>query len=461
MISRNLAYLLLIAGWLTACVSEPGTAETNDDNQTTTTAAASETTFPEKIAAGTIYEVNIRQHTPEGTINAFTEDLPRLQEMGIQVLWIMPVQPIGVKNRKGSLGSYYSINDYRSVNPEFGSLEDFKALVDQAHELDMYVILDWVPNHTAWDHPWITEHKDYYAQNEAGEVIYEADWTDIALLDHTNPETRKAMIADMKYWVTETDIDGFRCDHAGHEIPLYFWEESTAAIDEVKDVFWLAEWDGARMHLEFDATYAWELLHLTEDVAKGEHNADDLDEWIRKDLQEYGQSPFRLTMITNHDENSWAGTINERYGDSQRAFAAFIFTAYGVPMLYSGQEAGLDKRLAFFEKDSINWSDPNQLQPFYTKLVQFRLDNEAVWGGRYGGMPVRINDNPNVFAFRREKNSNTVIGIFNFSATTQQANLTDAGANGTYTDYFTGESHQLEAGGAMELRPWEYLIFSN
>lgn len=454
--SRTLWCLLLITGMLAACVTEPNTTETNnDDNQNQPSVS-----FPEKIAAGTIYEVNIRQHTPEGTINAFAADLPRLKEMGIQMLWIMPVQPIGVKNRKEPLGSYYSIKDYREVNPEFGSLEDFKSLVNQAHELDMYVILDWVPNHTAWDHPWITEHTDYYARNEAGEIIYEADWTDIALLDHTNPETRAAMIADMKYWVTETDIDGFRCDHAGHEIPLYFWEEATAAIDPVKDLFWLAEWDGARMHLEFDATYAWELLHLTEAVAKGEHNADDLDEWIRKDLQEYGQRPIRLTMITNHDENSWAGTINERYGDSQRAFAAFIFTAYGIPMLYSGQEAGLNTRLKFFEKDNIDWSDPNQLQPFYTKLVQFRLKNQAVWGGLYGGMPMRINENPNVYAFKREKNGNKVIGIMNFSPETQQLNLTDASVAGTYTDYFTGKEYQVEAGGSLELGPWEYLLFA-
>ncbi|PHN06852.1 alpha-amylase [Flavilitoribacter nigricans DSM 23189 = NBRC 102662] len=459
--SRNLWCLLLIAGLLASCGEGPDTTETNDDDQNLQPAAtATDATFPEKIAAGTIYEVNIRQHTPEGTINAFAEDLPRLQEMGIKMLWIMPVQTIGTKNRKGSLGSYYSIRDYREVNPEFGNLDDFKSLVDKAHELGMYVILDWVPNHTAWDHPWITEHKDYYAQNEAGEVIYEADWTDIALLDHTNPATRAAMIDDMKYWVTEADIDGFRCDHAGHEIPLYFWEEATSVIDPLKDLFWLAEWDGARMHLEFDATYAWELLHLTEDVAKGEHNADDLDEWIRKDLQEYGQAPIRLTMITNHDENSWAGTLNERYGESQKAFATFVFTAYGVPMLYSGQEAGLDKRLRFFEKDTIDWSDPNQLQPFYTQLVQFRLDNEAVWGGLYGGMPVRINDNANVYAFKREKNGNTVIGILNFSATSQSADLTDSSINGTYTDYFTGEEYTLESDGSLELGPWEYLLFA-
>lgn len=416
------------------------------------------TTFPEKIADATIYEVNIRQHTPEGTINAFAEDLPRLKDLGIDVLWIMPIQPIGVKERKGSLGSYYSINDYETVNPEFGTDEDFKNLIKKCHEMDMYVILDWVPNHTAWDHPWITEHPDYYTQNEKGEIVYEADWSDIALLDHTNPATRRAMIDALKVWITEYDVDGFRCDHAGHEIPLYFWEEATAELDEMKDIFWLAEWDGARMHLEFDATYAWELLHETEHVAKGEKKGSDLAHWIQKDIKEYGMKPFRMTMITNHDENSWAGTINERYGDAQKAMATFIFTAYGIPMLYSGQEVGLDKRLRFFEKDTIEWSDANQLQPFYKKLIELKKANKALWAGEFGGMPISLNNDENVYAWKREKGGNTVIGITNFSASKQQAPIKDKSVYGTYTDYFTGQQYELGEGG-LELEPWQYLIF--
>lgn len=453
--TRNIWCLLLTAALFAACRTEPDTTQ-NDSLPS----AEPSVTFPEKMADGTIYEVNIRQHTTEGTLNAFAKDLPRLQEMGIKMLWLMPVQPIGEKERKGTLGSYYSIKDYKAVNPEFGTLEDFKALVKTAHDLGMYVILDWVPNHTAWDNPWITDHPEYYAKNEAGEIIYEADWTDIALLDHTQPETRTAMIDAMKYWVTETDIDGFRCDHAGHEIPLYFWEEATAELDPLKDLFWLAEWDGARMHLEFDATYAWELLHLTEDVAKGEHNADDLADWIQKDLQEYGQKPLRLTMITNHDENSWAGTINERYGASQQAFATFIFTAYGVPMLYSGQEVGLDKRLAFFEKDSINWSDPSQLQPFYSKLVQLKLNNPAIWGGEYGGMPIRINADADIYAFKRQKGANVVIGIMNFSDESREMTLTNKAVSGTYTDYFTGATFNLTQEQPLSLQPWQFLVFT-
>ena len=416
------------------------------------------TTFPEKIADATIYEVNIRQHTPEGTINAFAEDLPRLKELGIDMLWIMPIQPIGMKERKGPLGSYYSINNYEIVNPEFGTSEDFKNLVKKCHEMDMYVILDWVPNHTAWDHPWITDHPDYYAQNDKGEIVYEADWSDIALLDHTNPGTRRAMIDALKVWITKYDVDGFRCDHAGHEIPLYFWEEATAELDELKDIFWLAEWDGARMHLEFDATYAWELLHETEHVAKGEKKGSDLGKWIQKDIKEYGMKPFRMTMITNHDENSWAGTIKERYGDAQKAMATFIFTAYGIPMLYSGQEAGLNKRLKFFEKDTIDWSDPNKMQSFYKKLIELKKSNKALWAGEYGGMPVPINNNENVYAWKREKDGNTVIGITNFSASKQQVPINDQSVYGTYTDYFTRQEYLLGEEG-FELEPWQYLIF--
>lgn len=412
------------------------------------------------MADGTIYEVNIRQHTEEGTIKAFTEDLPRLKELGVKLLWIMPVQPIGVKNRKEPLGSYYSIRDYKKVNPEFGTEEDFKNLVTKTHELGMYLILDWVPNHTAWDHPWITEHPEYYAQDGKGNIVNEADWTDIALLDHTNPETRAAMIEAMQYWTTNFNIDGFRCDHAGHEIPLYFWEEARSVVDPEKNLFWLAEWDGARMHLEFDATYAWPLLGITDKMGKGEANANDLANWIQGDLQEYGQKPIRLTMITNHDENSWNGTEFERYGEGVKTFATFIFTAYGVPMLYSGQEVGLDKRLKFFEKDTIDWSDPKEFQPFYKKLVTLHKDNQALWGSDQGGMAVRINnEDPNVYAFQRTKNKNKVIAILNFSGKPQECKLMDASSAGTYQDYFTGEPFELSVSKPLKLDAWQYLVF--
>ncbi len=446
---NRVLFFFLAATFAAACTSNPAIQESTE----------AEAAFPEKIASGTIYEVNIRQHTPEGTINAFIEDLSRLKRLGVQVLWIMPVQPIGIKNRKGPLGSYYSIRDYTRVNEEFGTLEDFNKLVDKAHELGMYVILDWVPNHTAWDHPWVTAHPEYYARDNQGNITYEADWTDIALLDHTNPATRAAMIEAMKFWVDSTAIDGFRCDHAGHDIPLYFWEEATAALDSLRDLFWLAEWDEARMHLEFDATYAWGLMHLTSEVARGEANADSIHHWIMADLHECGQNPFRMTIITNHDENAWQGTVFERYGEGHRTFATFIFTAYGIPMLYSGQEAGLDKRLRFFDKDTIDWSDPRNLQPFYQQLITLKADNPALWAGRYGAMPERINADPDIYGFKRVKGDNTVIGLLNFSDEPAIFQLTDASVEGAYYDHFTGQNYNLSVEQPLELMPWQYLIF--
>lgn len=417
-------------------------------------------TFPERAAHMAVYEVNIRQATPEGTIKAFAKHLPRLQKLGIEMLWIMPVQPISKKNRKGTLGSYYSIADYSKVNPEFGTLQDFKSFVSQAHELNMVVILDWVPNHTGWDHPWITEHPEYYAKDILGNITYEADWTDIALLDHTNPGTRKSMIDEMAFWIKEADIDGFRCDHAAHEIPLYFWEEATDALNPMKDLFWLAEWDEPRLHRMFHASYSWELLHLTEHVAKGHNNANDIAAFIEKDQIKYGRKAFRMTITTNHDENSWAGTVFERYGEGHRAFATFIFSAYGFPMIYNGQEVGLDKRLQFFEKDSIDWSDPKGLSSFYQQLLTLKRDNQALWNGGFGAPPVRINADENIYAFKRAKENNQVIGIINMSDEEQTLRLTDSSVFGSYSDYFTGESYELSTD-ALTLAPWQYLIFTN
>lgn len=424
----------------------------------------------------TIYEVNIRQHTSAGTFKAFQEDLPRLKDLGVDMLWIMPVQPIGQKNRKGTLGSYYSISDYKSANPEFGTIEDFKAMVKAAHDLGLAVILDWVPNHTAWDHTWISEHPDYYMTDSAsaliakrlgvkgdyykksgtGDLVYEADWNDIALLNLHNPDTRAAMIDAMTFWVEQTDIDGFRQDHAGHEIPLYFWEEAAAKLNPLKDLFWLAEWDEPRMHTVFHATYDWTLLHLTEEVAKGEKSAEDIHDHIINDMARYGHRPFRLNMINNHDENAWSGTVKERYGEGERAFAVFSFLAYGTPVLYSGQEIGLDKRLKFFEKDPIVWDDPENFTAFYKKLNDLKAQNSALYDGEFGGVCEKIEDNnPHVFSFRRIRDGNTVLGFINMSGEQQQIKTDGDNPGEQLTDTFTGK---VFSPSSLTLAPWEFVI---
>lgn len=433
-------------------------------NETTDTSITSEVLkFPEKIAGSTIYEVNIRQFTPEGTFNAFAKHLPRLKELGVDVLWLMPVHPISETNRKGTLGSYYAPQSYVDVNPEFGTIDDFKALLAQAHELGFYLILDWVPNHTGRDHKWIEEHPEYYIRDAEGNVTYESMsptdvWWDTALLDNFNPDTRAAMIDAMRFWV-DLGIDGFRLDHGcGDKIPLYLWEEARAELDPIKDLFWLAEC--SRETFVLDGSYADHFEWMMREVVAGKLNADDLSDWIDEDMFKNGRDAFRLTYTSNHDLNSWIGTVFERFGEAHQTFAALAFTAYGFPLILGGQEVGMDKRLEFFEKDEIDWTDSLNLQPFYRSLVKLKKVNPAIWAGSAGGFPIVIEDNENVMGFIREVDGNRVIGIFNLSSENQSVSISNELAFGTYADYFSKKEYTLNTQ-PLELKPWEYLVFAN
>ena len=423
---------------------------------------SSEVTFPQKIYGSTIYEVNIRQYTPEGTFNAFAEHLPRLKELGVDVLWLMPIHPISETNRKGTLGSYYAPKNYAEVNPEFGSIEDFNALLKKAHDMGFFMILDWVPNHTGRDHHWVTEHPEYYIRDENGEVTYESMsptdvWWDTALLDHKNPDTRKAMIKAMRFWV-ELGIDGFRLDHGcGDKIPLYLWEEVRTELDSIRDLFWLAECGHETFIL--DGSYADEFELIMREVAEGKQNANALSDWINIDMFKYGRTALRMTYTSNHDLNSWIGTVFERFDEGHRAFAAFVFTSYGFPLILGGQEVGMDKRLEFFEKDSIDWSDPKGLQPFYKSLVSLKKDNPAIWAGDTGGFPISIEDNEHVVGFVRKTKGNKVIGIFNLSDENQSVQIKNENVFGTYSDYFSTKAYTIDDK-ALELKPWEFLVFA-
>jgi len=420
-----------------------------------------EITYPEKAKDMNIYEVNIRQYTPEGTISAFSKHLPRLQEMGVDILWIMPVQPISEKNRKGPLGSYYSIQNYTEVNPNFGTVEDFKTMVDKAHELGMKVILDWVANHTGFDHPW-TEKEGYHNTDSAGNIIWPegTDWTDVADLNYENDSMRSDMINDMKWWVTETDIDGFRCDVAG-EVPLDFWQAAIDSLEKQKDVFMLAEWDEPKMHsVGFDMTYGWGPHHWLNETAKSHYNADTLEAKMTADIEKYPNDAFRMLFSTNHDENSWNGTVFERYGEGHKVSAVFNFTIYGMPLIYGGQEAGLDKRLRFFDKDTIDWSEIKYAE-FYKSLITLKKENPALYNGEYGAKPEFISDgNENVFSFVREKGDNRVIIILNMSDEQQEIEITDDALTGVHTDYFTQEEVKLPTGESFSLSPFKYYVFT-
>ncbi len=370
-----------------------------------------------------IYEVNIRQFTPEGTISAFEKHLPRLHKMGVKILWVMPVQPIGVKERKGTMGSYYSIRDYKSVNPEFGTQADFNRMVKTAHKLGMKVILDWVANHTAWDNVWAVSHPEWYKRNAKGALTsYEFDngreieyWTDVIGLDYRQPALWDAMIDAMKYWVKTADIDGFRCDVASL-VPTPFWLRARAELDAIKPMFMLAESNDPAIHAAFDMTYDWKLFDTFADIAQGKADARALDTWLQTGQNGFPDDAYRMNFTSNHDVNSWRWSDTELYSEKFRAFAVLAAMLPGMPLIYGGQEAGLDKRIAFFEKDAVDWKSYSNAA-FYTRLLALKARHPALANGASGGAVARIvTDDDQVFAFRRERGSDRISIAVNLSA---------------------------------------------
>lgn len=374
-----------------------------------------------------IYEVNIRQYTPEGTFKAFERHLPRLRKLGVKVLWIMPVNPISKQQRKGSLGSYYAVSDYYAVNPEYGTLADFQHLVKAAHRQGFKVILDWVANHTGWDNVWTQQHPDWYKRNAQGELEgyhytdlsdhHEEVWADVIGLDYGKPAVREGMIAAMAHWVKIADIDGFRCDVAW-TLPVDFWDQARARLDAIKPLFMLAEADTPELqHRAFDMTYDWKLYHLLIEVARGKADARDLAALYASPARVYPAGSYRMTFTSDHDENSWNGTDRELYGDGAEAMAVLAATLPGMPLVYSGQEAGLNKRLAFFDKDQITWK-PDPRAALYARLFALKRAHPALANTlEPGNLEVIDTGNPKVFAFRRIKGKDRVTVAVNLSAT--------------------------------------------
>ena len=380
-----------------------------------------ESAHPEWCYNTVVYEMNVRQYTPEGTFAAAAEHLPRLKELGVDIVWLMPIYPIGVLERKGTLGSYYAISDYCATNPEFGSLEDFDAFLASAHNLGLRVVLDWVANHTSPDAKWIREcPADWYVRDENGKTIVQYDWTDIAKLNYENMDMRAEMEKAMRFWL-ERGVDGFRCDMAC-EVPFDFWQTTIPALrGDYPELYMLAEGEHAELHKDsFDASYAWELHHLLNAIARGEKGAAELKEYIAKDAATHPKEAFRLMFTSNHDENSWAGTEFERMGDAVKAMAVLTFTLpNGQPLIYTGQEMGWNKRFEFFEKDHIPAWEQNEYTTFYKELIALRHDNPVLSAGERGGAIQYIESVPEtVFAFERkcEECNNRVAVYVNFSA---------------------------------------------
>lgn len=415
---------------------------------------------PEWSKNASIYEVNIRQYSPEGTFNAFREDLPRLQAMGVDILWLMPIHPIGELNRKGTLGSYYAVQDFTAVNPEFGTEADFQALIDEAHELGMKVIIDWVANHSSWDNVW-TANKDWYTLDDEGNFVPPVeDWADVIDFNYDNPDMRAAMLDALKYWVSEFNIDGYRCDVAGY-VPTDFWVEAHTELDKIKDVFMLAEDGDSELLIEaFDMNYAWEYAHITREIAAGEQTFEDLDAMFARDAERFPKNGYRMYFTTNHDENSWNGSDVELWGPNFEAFAVLSATVAGMPLIYTGQESILDKRIEFFEKDPVDWKD-YAYEDFYRLLLTIQEENEALWNGEFGGERVRHDSPEGTYAYSRKKGANEVIVAINITDETQPISV-PIWSSSTYSKYGVTEGEITSETGMydLELPPHQWFILA-
>ncbi|HUL53453.1 MAG TPA: alpha-amylase family glycosyl hydrolase [Opitutaceae bacterium] len=414
---------------------------------------------PEWIRKETIYEVNVRQFSAAGTFAGVEADLPRLKDLGVGVLWFMPIYPIGVENRKGTLGSPYAVRDYYGVNPEFGTEADFAKLVNAAHAQGFRVVLDWVPNHTAWDNPLVKEHPDFYVRDAQGRCVppTDTDWTDVVQLDFKNPAVREYETAAMTHWIQKFGVDGFRCDFA-KGLPTAFWDEVSARLRAVKpDLFLLAEADLPQEQLRaFQASYSFGLMKVFNDVAAGGAGVSKIEDEVIRTQVVFPQGAILLRYTTNHDENSWAGTDLERLGGGVQAFAVMTFMLDGIPLLYNGQEAGLDHRLKFFEHDPIPWR-PSPMADFYRTLCALKRTDPALRTGE----PMRriaTTVNGSIYAVLREAGAHRAISFCNLTAKDATVDAVDPALNGRWRDVFTGEIVTWQVPVSFALQSWKYRV---
>ncbi len=420
-------------------------------------------THPEWTKQAVIYQINTRQFTPEGTFRSAQAQLPRLKALGVDILWLMPIHPIGEKNRKGTLGSPYAVKDYYGVNPEFGTKADLKAFVDAAHKQGFKVILDWVANHTAWDNPMSSAHPDWYEKDRKGEDRPTPwwDWTDIIDLDYSKPALRQYMTGAMAYWVREFGIDGYRCDVAGY-VPLDFWDNVRAELDTIKPVFMLAEFDHRDVHARaFDASYAWKWNNAMHDIAMGKADTGAVIGFYSEHASGWPKEAMRMTYTENHDQNAWEGTQFERFGPALANAIVLSFVGEGMPLIYNGQEAGNERRLKFFEKDPIIWRSHSH-EALFKKLIAFRDAHPALWNAPWGApMTPVVNSAPSkLLSFTRTKGADKVFAVFNMSGSTQNISFKDASISGQYRDYLSGDNVAVSGDTQLSLAPWSHRILT-
>ena len=409
-----------------------------------------------------LYQLNTRQFTPEGTFKAAQRQLPRLAAMGVDIIWLMPVHPIGEVNRKGSLGSPYAVRDYRAVNPELGTEAEFRAFVDEAHRLGLKVILDWVANHSAYDNPLTKSHPEWYTRTPEGALMSPqgTDWSDVADFDYRQPGLRRYMTESLAFWVREFGIDGYRADVAGY-VPTDFWETARAELDKVKPVFMLAEWEQRDLHARaFDATYGWGWKEAMQRLVKDGSGAGAIRGYYAGQAETWPRAAMRMVYTENHDQNSWDGVAAQIYGPAYEAAIALSFTGAGLPLVYNGQEADNDRQLKFFERDPIVWKDGRHAALF-ARLIALKTATPALHNGRFGAPMVEVPNDAaaDVYAFTRGAPGGRVFAVFNLSPRPHKVAFDKARHHGRYADALTGAETTFKGGETLALPAWGYRIF--
>jgi glycosidase len=454
---RCFFFLLASLSLLAACNN---TAETKTTASNTTDSSEQIDGHPAWIQQGNIYEVNVRQYTPEGTFKAFATHLQRLKDMGVQTLWFMPIQPIGKEGRKGALGSYYAISDYRSINPEFGTMQDWKDLVAQVHTMGMKVIIDWVPNHTSPDHPWVKQHPEFFIRNAQGIPVHQpgTDWTDTRKLDFKNQQLWDSTISTMKYWVSETGIDGYRCDHAqgqGKE----FWTKANRELKAARTgLLMLAEAEDEWVYeAGFDMSYAWKFFHKAVDIAAGKRPANSLDSVLNEFDTTFTKSALFLHFTSNHDENSWnKADYGTMPGASHAPFAVLTQTVkQSVPLVYSGQEEPVLDSISFFYKDTIPFTKLSRAG-FYKSLLTLRKNNPAL-AANASFKKMRTSNDAAMYAFERESGGHKVLVVLNLSKTPQRFTWTDQPSEKEWNNVFLMNKEPV----LTSIEPWGYTVYTN
>jgi len=460
MLKRLLA-LCAVTILIVSCGNNANNTPATEANAITNTDTAMVDGHPAWIEQGNIYEVNVRQYTPEGTFNAFANSLQRLKDMGVQTLWFMPINPISQVDRKGALGSYYAVSGYTSINPEFGNMDDWKALVKKCHDMGFKVIIDWVPNHSGADHPWLKTHPDFYVNDSTGKAVSQFDWSDTRKLNYNNPALADTMINCMKFWVEQSNIDGFRCDYAVGPT-REFWKRCITELKKEKNLFMLAEADSAWLHeVGFDATYTWSEFNAMKNVAASKAPATAIDTAIAALDRDFPANAIKMYFTSNHDENSWnKADYGTMPGASHAPFAVLTQTlGRSVPCIYSGQEEPFLDSISFFYKDTIMFAKYGRA-PMYSALLHLRANSPAL-AANASFTKLKTGKDAAVYAYIREKDGKKVEVLLNLSKQAVTFTIADGGAEGSFTNLFTGKTEDLKKGQPFTLPEWGYVVYSN